>query len=175
MTPQQIIQQNLEIREFLAALYSKYFEDHDGYIELRFKNEETKACFSKFYRLDDINDRSINEIRRLNTTCHVYLGVNPRPRSQAKKQADIQDFVCLWADVDANKFNNDKAKAYERIEAFPISPTIIIDSGHGFHCYWVFEVPMLLLSTEERLEFKQTLSGIIEKLGGDEKKAHLDS
>ena len=175
MTPQQIIQQNLEIREFLATLYSKYFEDHDGYIELRFIGKEPGAVFSKFYRPDDFTDQAFEEIRLKNMTHHVYIGVNPRPLSQAKKQDDIQNVVCLWVDVDGKDFEGGKDEAYKRIEAFLLKPTRIISSGHGFHCYWAFEVPMLLPSKEERFEFKQILSGVIKELGGDRSKVNLDA
>ncbi len=175
MSPQQINQPNLEIREFLAALYSSYFKDHEGYVELRFISKETGACFSKFYRLGDLSDLSLDEIKRLNATHHVYFGVNPRPLSQAKKQDDIQDVVCLWADVDGKDFDGEKDEALQRLQGFPIAPSIVIDSGHGYHSYWVFAETIINLRGDQRVLFKQTLSGMIRAIGGDKSKVHLDA
>jgi len=44
---------NQEIREFLSALFGRYFQKHNGYVELRFVPKEEGATFSKFYRLAD--------------------------------------------------------------------------------------------------------------------------
>ena len=175
MTPRQIEQSNLGTREFINTLYSRYFKDHDGLIELRFIGKEPGAVFSKFYHLGDFTDQALEEIRLKNLTHHVYIGVNPRPLSRAKKQDDIQDVVCLWADVDGKDFEGGKEEAYKMIEAFPIRPTRIIGSGHGFHCYWVLTDPMSLLRKEERFEFKQILSGVAKALGGDRSKVNFDA
>jgi hypothetical protein len=93
---------NQESRKFLEALFSRYFNDHDGFIELRFISKDgTDSTFSKFYKLGNFNDSAIwEDIQRLNTTHHVCLGVNPRPLSKDKKESDIKDVVCLWADID---------------------------------------------------------------------------
>jgi hypothetical protein len=175
MNQQQINQGSRGTREFLEALFSRHFKDHQGFIELRLISKESRACLSKFYHLDDINDQSLEEIRQLNTTHHIYFGVNPRPLSKGKKQDDIQDVVCLWVDVDGKDFDGDKEEALKRVGAFPSPPTIITDSGHGYHCYWVLRAPKVGLSEGEKLELKQTLSGIVNELGGDRSKVHLDA
>ena len=175
MNQQQINQGGLGTGEFLKVLFSGHFKDHEGYIELRVISKESGACLSKFYHLDDISDQSLEEIRQLNTTHHVYFGVNPRPLSKGKKQADIKEVVCLWVDVDGKDFDGGKEEALKRVEAFPSKPTIIIDSGHGYHCYWVLREPRVGLSEEEKLELKQTLSGVVKELGGDRSKVNLDA
>jgi len=175
MNQQQSNQGSLRSRQFLEALFFGHFKDHEGYIELRLISKESGACLSKFYRLDDINDQSLEEIRQLNTTHHVYFGVNPRPFSKGKKQADIKDVVCLWVDVDGKDIDGGKEEALKRAGAFPFPPTIIIDSGHGYHCYWVLGTPKVGLSEGEKLEFKRTLSGVVNELGGDRSQVNLDA
>lgn len=175
MTPEQIELSNLEATAFLLTLFSQYFEDNKGLIELRFISEGPGACLSKFYRLDDIDDQVFEEARRRNTTHHVYLGVNPRPLSRAKKQKDIEAVVCVWADIDGKDFEGGKDEALQRVKGFPILPSLLVDSGHGYHAYWVLAEPIILRGADDRARFKQILSGVVKELSGDRSKVNLDA
>jgi len=64
----------------------------------------------------------------------LYFGVAPRKRG---KYDEVSRVTTLWVDIDAKSFNSDKTKTYQQLETFPFLPTFIIDSGHGFHAYWV--------------------------------------
>jgi len=165
----QINHDHLETKNFLEMLFSPYFKDRKGLIEFRLISKAGEYVFSKFYSLCDIGDSVFEELQRLNEMYHVYFGVNPRPLSKKKKKVDITDVVCFWVDVDGKNFDGDKEEALQRIEAFPSPPTSIVDSGHGYHCYWVLRTPIVDLSKEKKLEFEQILSGLVDKLGGDRK------
>lgn len=156
-----------EIRNFKRALFHRYFEEHDGFIEIRFICKDSGTCISKFYRYDEFDDSVIKEIQRLNVTNNVYFGVNPRPLDKGRKKTDIKDIICLWADVDGKDFEKGKEEAHELIQKFPKSPNIIVDSGHGYHCYWFLKEPIIEISEEGRINFKQILSGIVSKLKAD--------
>lgn len=158
--------------QFLQALFGRYFQDNDGYVELRFVGQEAS---SRFYSKGEIGENEWADIVKLNQDHHVYFGVNPRPLSKKKKQDDIQDVVCLWADVDGKDFEGGKEEALRRVEGFSIPPSITVDSGHGFHCYWVLEEPIIGLTNGQRLEVKQVLSGLTTELGADRSKLHLDA
>ena len=161
---------NQEIREFLSVLFAKYFKKSQGYVELRFISKEDGATFSKFCNLTDFTDASLDEIRHLNNTHNVYFGVNPRPLSKDKREKDVKNIVCLWADVDGKDFDGGKEAALRAIGDFPIPPLIVVDSGHGFHCYWLLKEPITDVSEEARVAFKQVLSGVVKKLGADRTK-----
>ena len=159
--------QQSHVRQFLEALYSRYFREHDGYIEIRVIGKENGIAGSIFLRPWDLSDELLTDIHDLNQNCHIYFGVNPRPLTQGIKEADITDVVCLWADIDGKDFDNGKEEAHRRVEEFPLAPNIVVDSGHGFHCYWILEEPIIGIGQEERLVIKQTLSGIVNKLEAD--------
>lgn len=157
-----------EARRFVEALYSRYFADHDGYVELRMISANV---LEKWLRKGQLEEQDWDEIAQWNETHHIYLGVNPRPLSKEKKKNDIQDIVCLWADVDGKDFDDGgKEAALRSVEAFPLKPTIIVDSGHGYHCYWVLEKPMAGAKGEKLFVFKQVLAGVVKALGGDQSK-----
>jgi len=129
-----------ETNRFIRALFTHYFKDNDGHVELRFIGQDV---VSKFCRRGEVGEEDWAEVNQRNATCHVYLGANPRPLSQAKRQDDIQDIVCLWADVDGKDFDGGKEEVMRRVQGFPIAPSIVVDSGHGCHCYWVHLTPQL--------------------------------
>lgn len=155
--------------KFVIALYGRYFAKHDGYIELRFISNPSKKspAFSKFLRYDEFDESVLEEIRKLNTEYNIYFGVNPRPISKGKKEPDVKNIVCFWADADSKDFKNGKEEALKIIKEFPNVPNIIVDSGHGYHCYWLLEKPIIDIGKEARIQFKQILSGIVEKLNAD--------
>jgi len=163
----------LEAKRFIETLFPHYFKDHDGYVELRMIS---KTVVPKWLPRGEITEADWEEISSCNKTHHIFFGVNPRPLDKGKKQEDIQDLVCLWADMDGKDFaGGGKEAALKSIGDFPLPPTIVIDSGHGYHCYWVLKEPIPSITKEQRVQFKQTLSGVVKGLGGDRSKLHLDA
>jgi len=158
----------LEAKRFIEALYSRYFADHEGYVELRMISANV---LEKWLHKGQLEEQDWDEIAKWNETHHIYIGVNPRPVSKEKKKNDIQDIVCLWADVDGKDFEDGgKEAALRSVEAFPLKPTIIVDSGHGYHLYWVLEKPMLGVKDNRLAIFKQILAGVVKALGADQSK-----
>ena len=51
---------------------------------------------------------------------------------------------------------------------------MIIDSGHGLHCYWMLKEPILDISKADRFHFKQILSGIADELRADKQVIFLN-
>jgi len=97
-----------------------------------------------------------NEPAPLPTTPHNwYFGVHPvhtiptlnikglpadpeYVRSQIEHIAAIN---CLFADVDGEKLGN-KSAALSYVNTFTPTPTAVIDSGGGYHCYWLLNTPV---------------------------------
>jgi hypothetical protein len=157
----------IQTTQFIEALYSRYFQGRGGYCEFRIKEKSSDICEPIFFKPKDLDDEALEGLQDLNLTCHIFFGVNPRPRNQDKKEADIKDVVCLWADVDGKDFKNGKDEARAKIEAFPIKPNILVDSGHGFHSYWLLREPLYDITDEQRLDLKRILSGIARSLQAD--------
>ena len=96
---------------------------------------------------------------KLSQSQNVYFGVGliqgtPTGRG---KQNDIAGIGALWADVDfAGEAHADKALPtseadFQRlIIELPMQPSLIIDSGHGRHLYWLFQGPWMFADADER-------------------------
>ncbi len=151
-------------KQFLWLIFKRHFKEKSTrqLIEFRFIHFTGKT-FSKFNRLSDIEKSLLNEkwpIKNQNGY-NVYFGVNPRGIGGRKTQNDIRDIVCLWLDIDAKNFEGGKKEAKQRIDAFPLKPNIVVDSGNGYHLYWIFEEPIINRSEEESIELKQIMTLII--------------
>lgn len=99
----------------------------------------------------------------------IYVGVavtstRGGPRERATSAA-VSGIVALWADVDyqatgedgapvhkKTKLPRDEEQARDIVAAFPLTPTYLIHSGHGYQCWWLFEEPWLFDGPEERAE-----------------------
>jgi hypothetical protein len=71
-----------------------------------------------------------------NPESDLYFGVSPRVRGEFDK---VSRTCVSWADVDLKDFNGDPDKAARAIATFPVNPSFVIGSGHGYHVYWLLE------------------------------------
>ena len=83
----------------------------------------------------------VEQAKKIAQSCHVFFGVCPR-RREGGTEKDVSRLTSLWADVDAKKFEGGKAQALDALRKFPTSPSIIVDTGHGYHAYWLLEDPL---------------------------------
>ena len=96
---------------------------------------------------------------KLSQSQNVYFGVGliqgtPTGRG---KQNDIAGIGALWADVDfAGEAHADKAlpSGEEDLQrlliVLPMQPSLIVDSGHGRHLYWLLQLPWMFADDDER-------------------------
>lgn len=101
----------------------------------------------------------------------LYFGVHPSavskgPRNRTKI-GDIEAVNCLYADVDSKDFDNDKETALDHIDTFELPPSVVVDSGGGYHCYWLFEDPIMLLTPKLRADFSALQARWAKLVGGD--------
>jgi hypothetical protein len=105
---------------------------------------------------------------------HVYFGVHPvavipqerinkktgemyrpRPEQVRPEIGDIAVINCLYGDFDAKDFGDDKAAILDHIEVglaeiSAPAPSVLIDSGGGYHAYWLLVTPFFLDTPEKR-------------------------
>lgn len=99
---------------------------------------------------------------------HLYFGVHPtseipQERLGRNKQPykpnpakcrpvldEIAAINCLFAEFDAKRFPDGKAGALAHIDALAHPPSAIIDSGGGYHCYWLLDTPHTLTDDDAR-------------------------
>lgn len=90
----------------------------------------------------------------------AYFGVIPRIR-QGSKASDTRTVTgVLWADVDEKNFGS-KQQAFWAIASAAIEPSILVDSGHGFHAYWLLEDEVAVGHASNAMR------GIAKLIGGD--------
>jgi len=130
---------NLDDAElFLTTLFSKI---NEGFLELRPVRETTVN--RRFFSLSEDQDLSqpLNYAQSHAGQYHIFLGIQPRIRKSGKDQ-DVSHLITFWVDMDGKDFDGGKSEALEKIRNFDLDPTIIVDSGNGFHVYWVLENPI---------------------------------
>jgi len=69
---------------------------------------------------------------------NIYIGVATRLKGGGTKE-DIVQIPAVWVDIDFK--NTLKKEAYEIIKNFQLKPSMIVESGHGLHLYWILETP----------------------------------
>lgn len=109
----------------------------------------------------------------------VYFGVHPTrciPTHDSKGKRTkpeavrgrVQDIACinaLFADFDTK--GGDKAEMLQRIEALPHPPTWVIDSGGGYHTYWVLRDTFHITSPEDMKQAVSLQARWVTMLGSD--------
>ena len=93
----------------------------------------------------------------------VRAGLPPGRRGAAR---DVVTISALWADVDfagpahPNKSLPASDADFQRLaERFPLPPSILVDSGHGRHAYWLLDRPWLFQSDEDRGRAQRLVHG----------------
>jgi len=107
------------------------FENLKGYVEIRtIKNKIVRSQnFFKDYK--EIFKRNWPEDR------NIYVGVFTRSYKKGTSKSAHKTKV-LWADYDNFSLNDIKYNL--SMENIP-DPSMIINSGHGYHCYWLLDTP----------------------------------
>src|SRR5262245_55625666 len=98
---------------------------------------------------------------------NVCFGVATRKTNDGSKNG-VSYVTSLWADIDWKDFAHGQAETDEAIRKFPLKPSIIVSSGHGYHLYW-----RLLEPTPAAIEIEGYLKGIAKALDADRAAAEL--
>lgn len=151
---------------------------HPGYGLVEIRSFHTSGSKDRFW-VTNISEYHDSMVEDGTGGWDVYYGVLPRKESGKGTSEDCwPTTTVLWADVDAKKFcpdpvlhdpvsklkgawDDDKAKALDTILQFPLTPSAIVDSGHGYHCYWKLEAPV------EFKDAEYVMRGIAKWLNGD--------
>lgn len=153
-----------EAREFLELLFKAHLQQSGGFVEILNKRIGQKQTDKPLYF-----DTLPGLLERVNTlTGDVWFGVAPRDIQRAFKKA-ITNITCIWTDIDVGTEGHKapgsfdtKEEALKTIDGFPLKPSIIVESGHGLHLYWLLKESCKELDTAEEI-----LNGIGKELQGD--------
>ena len=99
-----------------------------------------------------------------NRPSNIYFGVNPLITKGHKKE-NFAGYNSLYLDCDDNKSYSKEQRwgqiHYWKLIGFP--PSIVIDSGHGYHVYWLLKRMLEAAKGEEVLRRMVQLSGCRDK------------
>jgi hypothetical protein len=92
---------------------------------------------------------------------NAYFGVAVRYRHGGAKD-DCSWLPALYCDLDLPP-----VEARQRLDAFPLPPTLIIHSGGGLHAYWRLKEPYDLRDLDQRAEAERYLRRLARGLACD--------
>lgn len=106
----------------------------------------------------EIAANMVDAYRNTYPTYDVYVGILPRNGHGSTKKY-VTSGQWLWVDIDLK----DTPDARDRLAGFEVIPTMIVDSGNGYHAYWKLNA---VQSDMEALE--KANEGLARTLGGDQ-------
>lgn len=154
-----------EAVKFLAAL--GYSVEDVGPLEIRLIGGRAVPLI--FFKFD------FEAIQKANQDgANVYFGVAHRD-GRGGKTENVTYATTLWADIDGkdwdqNNYDDGKTAALEHLKKevpSELAPSIVVDSGHGYHVYWLLRSPYAFSSDDRRAEFTSTLERLSLVLKGD--------
>src|SRR6056297_2500557 len=134
---------------FLETLFSTV--DNTDLIELRPINPKGVKQHVIFRSNTELLIEKIEEYEK---NYNVFIGIQPRT-NKSGKDSSVKKVICLWADIDAKDFKGGKNEALKQINKFSLNPTILIDSGNGYHAYWLLEKPFIINNKNDRKKIKK--------------------
>lgn len=134
-----------------------------GLIELRAKLADGKTQ-RMWLHPEDIGEEAEWVHRHNRKGCPVWVGIAPRRSSKSGDADNCLPCRWLWADLDFKGFDGGEREARQRLGSYSPSPTFVVESGGGLHCYWRVEP---LQSSNWLTILKAKLQHIAAQLGAD--------
>lgn len=142
--------------EFFRLLYEPYLDtdgNSDKFVQIDFKDVNGKFK-TLYYRLSKEKFPKIaKELFTKGMVDCAYFGICPRDEVRrfddsdyevGSQNSDISEAAFLWVDIDGKQFNPDdiptaKREILDLIKGLEIQPSIINDSGNGYHLYYLLD------------------------------------
>lgn len=106
--------------------YFQRFAASKHFVELRLIRKN--HALRHWVKAADIKQAQLDQLGVMNRGgWEIFAGANPRPHSCS----DVAEIVTLHADVDGTPKHSDVP-----------TPSLIVNSGHGYHLYWELEAPV---------------------------------
>lgn len=136
-----------------TVFYNALFSKASKYIEVRLIDKHKNVTGRHFMTFDELKTYSPPMDQ------NVYIGLFDRNKRNNGKLENCFKTNCLWADFDGMQLE----EIHYRIEMSKLpTPSMIVNSGHGFHVYWI-------LNKATGHEVQPILKAIAEKLQADPK------
>lgn len=145
------------MKHLLKRLFSKTVND----IEIRMLPSKRQIFIKSVDEISNI----LTDYREQN----IYFGVYTRSGGGSKEH--VKEASCLFADLDFKGYKRGEEEAKEMLKAFPLEPSVLVESGNGYHAYWILEPPIDAQTHCDEIE--SILKGIAFKLLSDPNVAEI--
>jgi hypothetical protein len=132
------LEANVDSLPFFNTLFYD-LEDYE-FIHLRVFDRDTGAIVNEWF---PTREAAIAAATYFNTTGRndVYFGINARQQYNLNK-GGVTKIRVLHADMDFKHFPGGRDEAMNVLLGFELHPTVIVDSGGGYHLYWLLGDPL---------------------------------
>ncbi|MCB9453322.1 MAG: DUF927 domain-containing protein [Anaerolineaceae bacterium] len=153
--------------EFLETLYPQLPEGL--YLELRCIHPETGEVRTRWAKVENEKQRDsvLKQAEKLN---HEGYGVYYAPCLRQTKQGKAEAAAlvpALWVDIDCDDDPVRREAGLVALHGFVLQPSAILNSGGGWHAYWLLDTPFTLQNDDDRQRIARLLHGLFSALDGD--------
>jgi hypothetical protein len=153
------------IYQFLTTLYP----DPPAESVLSCTYRQEKNIQSRWFHADDLVTASTHLAEKsLTTDAYIGMGLRSLPPDASPhwrgKNDDVIALPGLWLECDHNAGIHSNSAQYPSVQQLldfianlPLPPSLIIDSGGGYHLHWLFKELWLLTDADVREEAAQLL------------------
>ncbi len=140
-----------------------------NYIEFRTINHETDEVRQMFYELTGkrVPLENLEDFHKQGFDIYYAPGIR---KFKKGTRDSVIEVPVLWVDID-NKHNEDLEDRIDNIHAISkeidLIPSVIINSGNGFHLYFKFKQNIQIRSQEDIQEIESRLRWLASIFGGD--------
>jgi hypothetical protein len=103
----------------------------------------------------------------------MYFSVNPSTEKRSSVQravmASVASIASLFAEYDVKDWQSKEA-ILDFVATLPRQPSVLIDSGGGFHAYWLLDTPYTISTDEQRQRAKDVSRRWVRFCEGDDVK-----
>lgn len=137
----------------------------------------------RFHYMANTEDMQGWSERRADANVYFSCALMRKPHFGRGGVADTIGITMLWLDLDiaddAHKAGNcpTELQARQILAAYPAAPSLIVNSGHGWHAYWLLDAPFMFSNTEDRNRAADLMRGwqAIAQIAGASIGCHVDS
>jgi len=157
-----------QIRKFFVTLFPKLT---DSFIELRCIRPPDDIVSEFYDNIEQlVSDKSL-DIEAQNGY-GLYFGVCLRSKKEGNKDS-VKQVRSLWADIDWKDYSGGQEEALRRLKEFPLKPTAIVCSGHGYQSYWCLREPEATSNPDDVVRVEGFLKRLAIVLGADRNAAEI--
>jgi hypothetical protein len=133
LDPLDVLPTDQQVRDFLRAVLPR--RNPDERIETRMKT--TRGMTSRMHQ--DLS-QLLHWATANRTRGDIWFGVGVRSRYGGRGNQAVTRLGCLWADLDC-KGDWTREKRLAQLQGLAIPPHALVDSGSGYHAYWILDQP----------------------------------